>query len=83
LQLAWFAWGVTIGIAICVLYGIFGGDERLKEEYPTLTQFLHIIHHWWIGLLIMVIGSGLRFAPLIGFGLGLFIDDRIYHSIER
>jgi len=82
LQLAWFAWGIAIGIAICVLYGIFGGDEKLKEKYPVLTQFLHIIHHWQVGLLIMVIGTVLRLAPVLGFGLGLFIDDRIYHTIK-
>jgi len=64
------------------MYGIFGGDERLSEQYPGITQFLYILHHWQVGLVVMVIGTALRLAPVLGFGLGLFIDDRIYHSIR-
>jgi len=70
------------GVAICVLYGVFGGDEALKEKHPILTEALHWAHHWWIGLIAMAIGTVIKNEALLGFGTGLFIDDRIYHSVK-
>ena len=77
-----FAWALVVGIAICVLYGIFGGDEALKEKHPILTEALHWAHHWWIGLIAMAIGTVIKNEALLGFGTGLFIDYRIYHSLK-
>jgi len=77
-----FAWALVAGVAICVLYGVFGGDEALKERHPILTEALHLIHHWWIGLIAMAIATALQNEALLGFGTGLFIDDRIYHSVR-
>jgi len=77
-----FSWAIVAGIIVCVLYGILGGDEKLSKKYKRITKALHWIHHWWIGLLCMVAASLLKNWILLGFGSGLFIDDRIYHSIE-
>ena len=81
-ELILFAWSIVIGICVCVAYGILGGDETLSERYPILVAILAIIHHWWIGLILMVVATVVKNVLLLGFGAGLFIDDRIYHSVE-
>jgi hypothetical protein len=61
--------------------------EELKEKHPRLykarwfiERLLHFIHHWWIGLLLILYTP--RTCPLFWIGYGFAIEDGGYHLRE-
>ncbi len=80
-----FAFGLVPGVAVCVLWGMLGGDEAFEKQHPNLRNFLHTLHHWSVGLFIMCFSLAVV-EPfkhlLLGFGTGIFLDDAFFHSFE-
>lgn len=81
---------MVAAIGLCFVYGKLGGDEKFVKSHPNLKQFLHHLHHWMFGLIIIAFAFGFAFTnfdiiciPLGGFGLGLFLDDGLFHSFEN
>jgi hypothetical protein len=61
--------------------------EKMKEKHPRLykgrrfmERLLHFIHHWWIGLLLILYTP--RTCPLFWIGYGFVIEDGGYHLRE-
>jgi hypothetical protein len=61
--------------------------EKMKEKHPNLYRLrwfvertLHFIHHFEIGLLLMVYFP--RTSPLFWLGYGFFVEDGGYHAKE-
>ena len=79
-------------LCLCWAYGKCGGDESWIQAHPHLKSFLHIFHHWEIGIAILILSGYfyyvLRVPPqvtigLLGWGFGLSIDDMLYHSFDN
>ena len=78
-ELVYFAFGIVCGIVPCLLWGMIGGDDCIKD--PFWKPYLNFIHHWQIGLLIM--GIGVFTHPFVlGWGVGTAVDDMLFHSFE-
>jgi len=77
-----FGLGFFLAVGICELYGRIGGDEELRRRYRIPCAILHFVHHWWLGLVIFGLNYFVSLEILYGFGLGLFIDDKIYHTVK-
>lgn len=84
--------GFILGLIPPFLWGLFGGDEPLIEEHPNLTGFLKLVHHWQIGVAIVICGLiEWMFFPqntpleiiIFGWGTGTTIDDILFHSFEH
>lgn len=77
-------------ITICTVWGKVGGDESFEKDHPEWRQFLHALHHWMFGLLLICVCSFFIFLTpipipvffVMGMGLGLFVDDVIFHNFE-
>jgi hypothetical protein len=75
------SFGMVWGIVPPWIYGYLGGDEQFEVEHPTAKAALKLIHHWQIGIIIMIIG--IVWHPFIlGWGVGTTIDDLLFHSFE-
>lgn len=82
--------GIMLAVTICSIWGKLGGDEKFGCKHPKLRTILHTTHHWMFGLALVTICPLLVFlSPIIfpiyftlGFGLGLFVDDVIFHNFE-
>jgi hypothetical protein len=79
-----------LAITICCIWAKKGGDESFEQKHPYLKHILHIIHHWMFGLALVSFSPLISlFFPLhstcfvIGLGLGLFVDDVIFHNFEN
>ena len=85
-----FSIGVMLAVTIATLWGKKGGDEALEYRHPHLKSLLHAIHHWMFGLaLVSICPLFVIISPILtpvyfilGLGLGLFIDDVIFHNYE-
>ena len=85
-ELFQFAFGLTVGIFPAYLYGRFGGDDAFEVAHPNLKQLLHWVHHWWLGLIMMLtiylaslhVFTALEFP--LGFSTGVTLDDAVFHS---
>lgn len=77
-----FAFGVAFGIVPCLVWGKLGGDEGFEKKHPELRKLLKFVHHWWIGLIIMGCSLYFRNVATLGFGLGTYLDDALFHSFE-
>ena len=77
---ALFAFGVIGGIIPCLIWGMLGGDEGISN--PIWKPYLKIIHHWQIGIIIMVVGAFTN-TLILGWGVGTAIDDLLFHSFEN
>jgi len=86
-----FSVGIMLAVTICCLWAKKGGDTGFGYNHPHLRHVLHILHHWMFGLALVCICPlmSLFFSsypiPIcftIGLGLGLFIDDTIFHGFE-
>lgn len=80
-----FCLGGMLGIVPPFLWGKIGGDEPIIEQHPELTTLLKLIHHWWIGAIIVFIGLVVVYPFQIvvyGWGLTTFLDDAMFHSFE-
>lgn len=85
-----FSIGIMLAITICTIWGKLGGDEKFRYYHPESRKILHILHHWMFGLtLITVCPLFVLLSPIIflvyfimGLGLGLFVDDTIFHNYE-
>lgn len=86
--LLFFLFSVISGIGTCFLWGKIGGDEEFGKRHPKTKKILHLIHHWWMGLAMII---AVLLSPIIisyvslflsGFGFGLFLDDGLFHSFE-
>jgi hypothetical protein len=85
-----FSIGVMLATTICTLWGKFGGDEKFEISHPELRKLIHLLHHWMFGLALVSICplfmllSTIRIPVffILGLGLGLFIDDVIFHNCE-
>lgn len=80
--------GIMIGIIPCYLWGKIGGDEYFCSNHKTLSSFFHLIHHYQIGFIIVIIsGISLEVSHtslfIVGFGTGITVDDLIFHSIKN
>jgi hypothetical protein len=79
-----------VAVGICNLWGKLGGDERFEYFHPNLHIILHAFHHWMFGLaLVCICPLFVLLSPImvpvyfiLGLGLGLFIDDIIFHNCE-
>ena len=85
-----FTVGLMLAITICTIWGKMGGDKKFGYEHPKFRTILHILHHWMFGLT-LIIGClpFVLLSPIIfpvyfimGLGLGLFVDDVIFHNYE-
>jgi hypothetical protein len=70
----------ALGIVPGLVYNLVGGDGMFKNE--TLAKILHYIHHAEIGALISAAAFCLDNLFAFAFGLGMFMDDALYHSIS-
>jgi len=81
-----FVAGIISGIIPCYIYGKLGGDPRVGRRSKRIMRFLHYFHHWMVGLLFLGI-SQLLAVPLnyyvLGWGLGMTLDDMFFHSFEN
>lgn len=89
LPLFLFSVGIMLAVMIATIWGKLGGDEGFENGHPKLRKILHAIHHWMFGLVLVSISPLLTlFISLIpiffilGLGLGLFLDDVIFHNYE-
>jgi len=62
-----------------------GFDEKIIRDIGAagflrylVDRFLHFLHHYWIGLLLMA--YGLCHEEVFWFGYGLFVEDAAYHT---
>jgi hypothetical protein len=76
-------------VTICTIWARKGGDESFGKIHPNLRSFLHAIHHWMFGLALVTICplltlfiSLMPIFFILGLGLGLFIDDVLFHNCE-
>jgi len=77
-----FAFGVILGIIPCIVWGRLGGDETLEKEHPRLKKTLHLIHHAYFGIALMIIGALLASPLILGWGTGTALDDLLFHSFS-
>lgn len=84
-----FAVGTMGAIAICNLWGKLGGDEKFEKGHPKSRTLLHALHHWMFGLatvclcpLFTLLVPVYPVFFFLGLGVGLFIDDVMFHSYE-
>ena len=80
LSLVYFSFGVIGGIVPCLIWGMLGGDEGVSD--PFWKPYLKLIHHWQIGIIIMVIGAFTNIL-ILGWGVGTAIDDLLFHSFSN
>ena len=59
---------------------MFGGDECTSD--PFWKPYLKFIHHWQIGIIIMIVGIFTNIFVL-GWGFGTAVDDLLFHSFEN
>ncbi len=85
-----YTFGIILGIIPALLYGRIGGDESILAKRPGLMRLLHYVHHWMLGLAIVLIGCLLYYYDpsstlefVIGVGTGMTIDDLLFHSFEN
>lgn len=82
--------GLMLAITICTIWGKMGGDKKFGNQHPKFHKILHIIHHWMFGLtLVAICPLFVLLSPILipvyfvlGLGLGLFLDDVIFHNFE-
>ena len=74
-----FSVGLVSGIIPCMIWGSIGGDEGIN--IPYLKPLLKLIHHWHLGIIIMVIGV-FTSPYVLGWGTGTALDDLLFHSFE-
>lgn len=84
-----FSLGAIIGLIPPWLYGKFGGDEHWEARNPKLRKILKMIHHWQLGIIILLLGLIPQYYNypemavfIYGWGLGTAIDDLLFHSFE-
>ena len=75
-----FAFGIVCGIIPCLIWGVLGGDEGFSGSF--WKPYLKLIHHWHVGLIIMICGM-FTHVFIFGWGLGTIIDDLLFHSFEN
>lgn len=86
-----FAIGLIVGLLPPFLWGLIGGDEGIVEGHPHLSGFLKLIHHWQIGVAIVIctilVHVFLTTSPFTilfaGWGTSTAIDDIMFHSFEH
>jgi len=80
-----FSLGIMLAMSICCAWSKKGGDETFRKKHPRSRTILHTAHHWMFGL-VLIPSSFLFPTPgnifLLGLGLGLFIDDVVFHNFE-
>ena len=80
-----FAIGLVLGLVPPFIWGKIGGDESLIAKHPEWTGTLRLIHHWWIGIIIVFLGLFV-IEPfnivVFGWGSSTAMDDIIFHSFE-
>ena len=81
---------MVAAIGFCFLYGKLGGDKKFIDNHPNLKEAFHYLHHWCFGIITITIAFVFMLTnfdaiciPLSGFGLGLFLDDGLFHSFEN
>ena len=75
-----FGAGLVLGIIPCLIWGTLGGDEGFTNN--RIRPLLKLIHHWHVGVILMVIGY--YTSPLVyGWGVGTAMDDLLFHSFEK
>jgi hypothetical protein len=85
-----FTVGMMVAVTICSVWAKLGGDEKFGYVHPKLRKILHTLHHWMFGLfLVSICPLFVLTSPIIipvffilGLGLGLFIDDVVFHNFE-
>lgn len=80
-----FSISFLFGILPCLLWGKIGGDEPIIDKHPEWAGTLKLIHHWWIGIIIIILGLFFThpFNTIVfGWGLGTAVDDSLFHSFE-
>lgn len=81
-----------IGIQLGATFGKInqkgmGIDEYIKDhgKFKGWTRFvvervLHFLHHYWLGLLLIIYYPQHQTPELMWLGLGLFLEDSFYHT---
>ena len=91
IELCLYTIGFSIGLVPALFYGKLGGDEKYKNKNPIIVKILHYLHHWMLGLTIILISSyyiilGI-ISPwlilLLGFGISMYLDDAFFHSFSQ
>lgn len=85
-----FTIGVMFAITFCTIWGKMGGDKEFEYHHSKFRKILRTIHHWMFGLtLIAICPLFVLLSPILipvyfilGLGLGLFLDDVIFHNFE-
>jgi len=82
---------MILGLIPPFCWGKIGGDEPLIKKHPKLTGLLKLVHHWQIGIAIVICGlifwmffpQYTQFETLVfGWGTSTAVDDILFHSFE-
>jgi len=80
-----YAIGLIVGLVPPFIWGKIGGDEPIIDKHPELAGALKLIHHWWIGIIIIFLGLVVP-EPynviVFGWGSSTALDDIMFHSFE-
>ena len=86
-----FAFALIVSLIPSLVYARLGGDEEFVKRHPKTKTALHYIHHFMLGLGLMLLSSVAFWMgfqtdgcnALLGFGTGLALDDLLFHVFEN